>query len=178
MKRTLSFGLLLLSLACFPALSEGDDKKPDTSAASFTSVGDVSGILQKVDSGSITLRLTGVTLQGGGRGRSPQAKENHQDLKLELTPDYKVRILHLPPLTDDKGKPKQRSPEELQKLKGNSNLPGYTAEPDDLKPNQVVQVHLVKMRGAGADAKSFVSRIIIVSESNVAAQNEKKKDKN
>jgi len=83
-----------------------------------------------------------------------------------LTSDANIRILHLPPLLDENGKKVPRTPEELQKLKGNSNLPGYQAEFSDLKPNQIVTVQLVKLRGAkGDDAKKlYVSRVIINGE--------------
>ncbi len=181
MRRILSYGLVLLGLACLPALSRGDDKnnkKPDLSAASFTKAGEVAGVLQSADKDSITLRLSGVTLQSGGYGKGVQAKENHQDLKFELTPDCKVRVAHLPPLTDDKGKPKKRTPEEIQKLKGAGKLPGYAAEISDLKSNQIVEVQLSKIKGAGPEGKSYVSLILIKGEINTPAKPDGKKDKN
>ncbi len=180
MSRSICWTLLGLSLFGFTVTLRADDKdkKADPpSSASLTSVGDMNGVLQSADSGAITLRLNQISLQGGGRGKGMKAKENHQDLKLEMTSDCKVRVQHLPTLTDEKGNKKARSPEELQKLKGNSTLPGYMAETSDLKPGQILQVHLVKTRGAGADAKSFVSRILIMGDGSVANPPAEKKSK-
>ncbi|MFL5340771.1 MAG: hypothetical protein ACJ8F7_11530 [Gemmataceae bacterium] len=177
MSRTIRWGLLTVSLLCLPvAVRAGDDKKNDP-PASYTTVGDVPGVIESADGSSVTLRQSQYSVQRS-KTKGNQVKENHQDVKFELAPDCKIRMKHLPPLTDEKGNKKQRTPEELQKLKGNSNLPGYAAEASDLKAGQIVTLHLVKMKGE-KDAKPMVARIIIEGEAPAAPQsdNKKKSDK-
>jgi len=63
----------------------------------------------------------------------------------------KVRTLQLPIDFDEKGKPKRYSAQELKDLKGpDPKLPGYTADFDSLKPEQVVKVYLARKKGAKA----------------------------
>src|SRR5262249_34114024 len=134
--------------------------------AAFTSVGDVTGYVEQFKDGeSITLRFTAVSIQGGGRRGGAKAKETSQNQLYELTPEAKIRFEHLPPLLDEKGHKMQRKPEEVEKLRGDGSLPGYAAEATDLHPNQIVKVHLVKIKGTkGTEAKAFASRIIIMGE--------------
>src|SRR5262245_51527121 len=59
---------------------------------------------------------------------SKPAKDSTHDFVLKLTDDVVVRTKELPDKLDEKGNPAKYTPEELQKLKGNPNLPGYAAE--------------------------------------------------
>ena len=59
----------------------------------------------------------------------------------------KVRQKDLPPVYNDKGKPRKYTKAELKELKGpNKNLVGYTASFDNLRPNQKVRVYLAKQK--------------------------------
>jgi hypothetical protein len=176
MLRSVPFGLALtlLAFASPNALSadkneKNDNKKPEVKApmaGEYTSVGEITGILAKADSSSITLRVSGLGLQkAGGRRSGPALKEVDHDYELQLTPDAKVRLMKLPPKTDEKGHKIGYTFDELVKLKGKSNLPGYEAETSDLKPGMILRLHLVKPRGEkDPQAKPFVNRVYIEGE--------------
>ena len=53
-----------------------------------------------------------------------------------------------PPAFDEKGNFKKYTAKELKELKGDSNLPGYEAGMDALKPGQTVKVYLAKATAA------------------------------
>src|SRR5437764_2007721 len=106
--RRVVWGVMLLGLSCGllataadkkagdkkPAEKKGDEKKPDLTAASFTSVGDVTGYVDQFKDGeSITLRFTAAPTQGGkGKGKGNQT--NNPASMFELTPDAKIRFEH------------------------------------------------------------------------------------
>src|SRR5713101_1384294 len=113
-----------------PAIMAADTEKKE-STEHYVSVGEFEVVLKSVSSTSITIQTTQVSLTGG-RNRGG-VKSTPKDLVLDFTSDLKVRLLHLPPVYDKDGKQTVRSPEELNKLKGNSALPGYEAEVSDLK---------------------------------------------
>jgi hypothetical protein len=65
-------------------------------------------------------------------------------VELHAADDMKVRT-SFPPLDyDEKGNPKKYTLRELKALKGPGKLPGYPAEFDNLRANQVVRVYLPK----------------------------------
>jgi len=188
MRCTWQIGLCVLVLASVARAEDAKEKKSDIPSTSQTyAANEITATVQDAkktnEGGSITIRVEGVTLTTGGSRSMPRAKGSHQDYVFDLTSDAKIRIMHLPPLLDDNGKKVSRTPEELQKLKGNSALPGYQAEIGDVKPKQIVKVQLVKLRSAkGDDAKKlYVSRVIILGTEEThpnAKQPEKKGDKN
>jgi hypothetical protein len=73
-------------------------------------------------------------------------KEESKNVELQASDDMKVRVKELPPVFDEKGKVKKLSPKELKERKGDTKLPGYTAELSDLKSNQTVTVYLAKKK--------------------------------
>ncbi|HWG46263.1 MAG TPA: hypothetical protein VN688_26110 [Gemmataceae bacterium] len=94
-------------------------------------------------------------------GKVKGVVEAKKSLRIELTigkdkkavewqaiDDVKVRMLNPPPQFDDKGRIKRYTRKELRELKGEDKSPGYPAEFSDLKPEQYVQVTLVKKKGA------------------------------
>lgn len=162
------------------AKKDKSDKKSDTkpttplATENHTKIGELLAVAKSTKApgkgGTITVTVSSFTSSKG------RPKESKQDLTYELTSDVVVRLLKLPPLTDEKGQKATRSPEELRKLKGNSNLPGYVAELSDIQANSVVKLTLVRVKGAPKDARPFVSRIYITGET-VDAPPEKKKGK-
>jgi hypothetical protein len=81
--------------------------------------------------------------------------DQHQNVDLQAADDVQVRTLQLPPVFDDKGNPHKRTADELKKLKGpDSKLLGYTAEFVNLKPGQIVEVTLGKVKTSGMDKTS------------------------
>jgi hypothetical protein len=110
-------------------------------------VGDWTGRVLKVsagDAGSLTLRVEQVTQVPRPGVRYPVAQRVAQDVEYPLAKNVIVRQMTLPPAVNDAGKPRQRTAEELRKLKGTGNLPGYAAEFSQLRPDDVVRVQLVQ----------------------------------
>src|SRR5207244_2869543 len=63
-----------------------------------------------------------------------------------------VRQLELPPAFDDKGFPIKRTAQEKRELRGKDpRLPGYKADFDDIKVDEMVQVTLSRKRDVSAD---------------------------
>ena len=136
-------------------------------------VGEWNGKVVKVSGGdaggTLTLRVDQVVARPAAGRRMP-VRPVASDLELPLAKDVAVRVLKLPPVEDDKGKPRQRTAEELRKLKGPSNLPGYIGEFSQVRADDVVRVHLVQPKRP-KDAKSsdpapkpLVAMIVIVNE--------------
>jgi hypothetical protein len=74
-------------------------------------------------------------------------KKATKDLKLEAGEKTKFRTLVLPVDYDEKGKIKKYSKKELRDLKGpNKRLPGYTAEFENLKKDQMVRIYPAKQK--------------------------------
>jgi hypothetical protein len=71
-------------------------------------------------------------------------KETTHNFKLHGNGDFQLRIEKLPPREGDDGKFKAYTPQELSKLKGNPNLPGYMADPKQLENDSQVKAYLVK----------------------------------
>jgi hypothetical protein len=63
-------------------------------------------------------------------------------VELHAVEDMKVRTASPPVELGDNGKPKRYTAKELKALRGNSKLPGYQADFDSLRANQVVRVYL------------------------------------
>jgi len=175
----IAFGTLVAG-CLLPALAAADNEQKEP-PEHYVSVGEVEVVLKSATSTSVTLQSNQAALPasvarllgGGGAG-----KGKPKDMVLDFTSDCKVRMLHLPPVFDKEGKKTVRSPDEINKLKGNSNLPGYEADPSDLKPNQVVKLTLVKPKNAlAAEAtKLYVKRVLIEKDPPVSKTPDKKPD--
>jgi hypothetical protein len=68
----------------------------------------------------------------------------NQEVELALVSNVTVRTKNLPSRFDDKGRVMKFTAKEIKELKGPGNLPGYTADFDDLQAGQVVQMSLGK----------------------------------
>ena len=107
-------------------------------------------------------------------------KQVQKNVDLQAADDLVVRQL-LPPVEyDEKGKPRKLTEKEKKDLKGpNPKLPGYNADFDNLKPDQIIAVTLVKKKGAAStkpkdkskdkdfladDERAQVKMIVIVTE--------------
>jgi hypothetical protein len=73
--------------------------------------------------------------------------EEHQSIEFQADDELKVRTAFAPVEYDDKGKPRRLSEKEKKELRGpDSSLPGYTADFDSLKQDQIVEVYLAKSK--------------------------------
>jgi hypothetical protein len=76
--------------------------------------------------------------------------DQHQNLDLQAVDDVQVRVLQLPPVHDEKGKPKKPTADELKELKGpDPKAPGYIANFGNLKPGQIVEITIGKGKVGG-----------------------------
>jgi hypothetical protein len=89
-----------------------------------------------------------------------------QDVKVMTIDDVKVRTKNPPVAYDDKGNKKKYTAKELKELKGDSKLPGYSAEFNDLKQNQVVEVSLVRKKSDKGSKQPLASVVLIISQPN------------
>jgi hypothetical protein len=72
-------------------------------------------------------------------------KDVSQKIDLDAPEDMKVRTMLLPLEFDEKGKPRRLTEKEKRALKGpDPALPGYTADLESLKPDQLVEIYLAK----------------------------------
>ena len=78
-----------------------------------------------------------------------QMRQITKDVELWPADDMKVRTLVLPQDFDEKGRPRRYTSKELRELKGpDPKLPGYTADFDSLKPDQIVKIYLARKNEA------------------------------
>jgi hypothetical protein len=129
----------------------------------------------------ITVQIPQPVLQPSGYGfRIGQVM---RDVEVRPSDDVKVRILQPPADFDEKGRPKRYTAKELKELKGTDpKLPGYTADFESLKADQIVKLYLAtrkeakgasrpKTRKKGkeedaseADNKPEVTMVVIIAE--------------
>jgi hypothetical protein len=166
------------------------------SAHKWVTIGDVAGVIQKIDKidkdGTLTLRVHFTTVQPGkvpsyayramGPARTPaqynqhmqmlqsalsyqmrttKVKDNVHDFVLRATDDIRVRTMHLPEKTDDKGQTVKYTQEELDKLKGKEVIAGYKAELSDLQVGMIIEVHLVTMKKTADDPDADTNQLYI-----------------
>jgi hypothetical protein len=96
---------------------------------------------------NITVQISHPVLQP--LGRSFRISQITRDFELQPSDDMKVRLLQPPADFDLKGRPKKYTTKELKDMKGSDpKLPGYAADFDSLKPDQVVKVYLAAKKDA------------------------------
>jgi hypothetical protein len=96
---------------------------------------------------NITVQISHPVLQPVGR--SFRVSQITRDFELQPSDDMKVRLLQPPADFDVKGRPKKYTAKELKDMKGSDpKLPGYAADFDSLKPDQVVKVYLAAKKDA------------------------------
>lgn len=162
--------LLLVGAIIFPAFAADKDEKKDDAPKpaaekapvpvpnneKWTTVGDMTGTLDKVNGTSISLKVEyqETSLQRSGRTVRPKVTNKSKDVDLILADDVKVRI-GTPPLEfDDKGAIKKYSPEELKSLKGGDTKTwGYASDTNALKTGDVVRVIVARKKTTGAKSK-------------------------
>lgn len=131
-------GALLLAVV-LPVL--GADEKPEVKE-------------KLIPTGKVTAKVARVPGTDKTLGLSIQVGRRWEKQEIPVHDDLKVRVAQLPPAFDDKGKPRKYTSKELEELKGpDRRLPGYAGSLEDLKPGQIVEVHLVRKAGAPKLAK-------------------------
>lgn len=88
------------------------------------------------------------------RRRNDEIVTRTQHVDFTADENVKIRIKDPPTEYDDKGNPMKLTKAELKKLKGpDPNLPGYTAEFEQVHVGQYVQVYLPKQKASKNTAK-------------------------
>jgi hypothetical protein len=96
-------------------------------------------------------------------------EEQQQMIPLQGVDELQVRVLKLPPVYNDKGRPRRYTVKELRELKGSGNAPGYRADLDDLREGQVVRVTLARKKaplkkGEAEEQSLLVTLVVILAE--------------
>jgi hypothetical protein len=179
-----------------PADAKADDKpadapKPPVSSGIFNpnagkatthSAGQVVITVSKVDSSTITAKMTELerntnrpTTSRRSRGGANHLHPVEKDKDYDLASDVKVRWNNLPKKADGTS----YTDKEYQALREPKGTPGYKADASDLKAGQTVRLYLSK--GSGKDDKLVVTTVMIVADAPKdapAADTPKKKKKN
>jgi hypothetical protein len=151
-------GLLLLICLLAPAraqdVKKGDVQEKKDAKEKQAHLGEIVARLSRVEGTQkvITIQVpqTSVVLVGGRLQLQIVPKE----VELLVADDLKVRVMQPPVEFDEKGKPRKRTAKELKELKGGDpKLPGYQADFDSLKPNQVVRLTLIGKKDTRGKAK-------------------------
>lgn len=166
--------LLLIGAILLPAFAadkdEKKDGKPDTpksalenlpvpAAEKWTTVGDMVGVLDKVNGASISLKVDyqETSIQRVGKTYRPKAVAKSKDVDLILADDVKVRVGAPPREFDDKGGIKKYTPEELKNLKGSdTKVWGYASDTNALKTGDVVRVIVGRKKSTASKSKGVV----------------------
>jgi hypothetical protein len=75
-------------------------------------------------------------------------EKNKQEVEVESTDEAVVRTAVPKEQFDEKGRVKKLTAKERRELRGDGKLPGFKAEFDDIQQDQIVEVRLVKKKGA------------------------------
>jgi hypothetical protein len=144
--------MLLGVVLVVPTLLAQDKDKKETpeQKEKLIKVGDILGKVTNIDANEKSFHL----------------QVGKQDVKVMTIDDVKVRTKNPPVAYDDKGNKKKYTAKELKELKGDSKLPGYSAEFNDLKQNQVVEVSLVRKKNDKGSKQPLASVVLIISQPN------------
>jgi hypothetical protein len=172
--RRFHLGTAICLALAVPVLADEKDAKKEK----LVQVGQIVGKLARVEGSQkyITLQVSQPilipTIRGARMGRpiiGVRVQQITQNIELLAHDDLKVRMLQPPADFDDKGKPRRYSSKELQELKGpDPKLPGYSAEFDNLRPDQIVRVSVAKKSGS----KQLVKPMLKTRKKDVDEENE------
>jgi hypothetical protein len=127
--------------------SKSDKKKKDDAGDGMVPAGQITAIVRNTGSSKkgITLGVETYELRLQGRRITPAKVTKNVDL--QPADDMVVRMLNPPPKFVD-GKAKPYTSKELKAMRGDSKLPGYSADLENLKADQIVQVQLIRKKDA------------------------------
>src|SRR3954447_5449820 len=142
---------LLLVGPAFAQKEKDKDKDKDLDKEKATQWVKVTTIRGKVtavyeDKRKLRVQIQVPTLQPNGR--TYKIEMQAKDVEVQAIHDVVVRMSYPKPDFDDKGRPKKYTKAELKELKGDSKLPGYKAEFGDVQTEQIVQITIVRKKGA------------------------------
>src|SRR5258708_6442750 len=127
--------------------SKPDKKKKNEDGDGMVSAGDLVGIVKNTGSSKkgITIGVQTYELQIQGFRLTPA--KVMKDVDFQPTEDMKVRMMN-PPAKFENGKVKRYTSKELKEMRGDGKLPGYSADLESLRSDQIVQLHLVRKKDA------------------------------
>lgn len=144
-------GFLAIGLVLVSTLAAQDKDKKDTpnqkdQKEKLITIGNFEGKITNIDAMEKSLHV----------------QNGRQNVKVMTVDDVKVRTKNPPIAYDDKGNKKKYTTKELKELKGDSKLPGYSADFDALKTNQYVQITLVRKK-SDKEAKQPLASVILIA---------------
>jgi hypothetical protein len=111
----------------------------------MVSAGELIGIVRNAGSSKKGITLAVETYELRLQGRRIAPAKVTKDVDLRPTDDMVVRMLN-PPAKFENGKARRYTSKELKDLRGDPKLPGYSAELESVKADQIVKVQLVRKK--------------------------------
>lgn len=127
------------------AESKTDKKKKAEPADGMVPAGELVGIVRHAGSSKKGITLGVETYELRLQGRRIAPAKVIKDVDLRPTDDMVVRMLN-PPAKFENGKARRYTSKELKEMRGDSKLPGYSAELESIKTDQLVKVQLVRKK--------------------------------
>ena len=176
-------------------LSAADEKKPadkpaETTAdwTKYVAVSEVQGEIVKLEKNGFLLKIPGPPQQKttgtGNNRRVTTVPGKAVQISFAYIEGSQIRWAKLAPKVDSNGKKVLRSAEEIAEFKKPAGVPGFAADPRDLKVGQTLELVLVRPREVPAakatQADWIVKRATILGEDPNAkpAEDPKKKKAN
>ena len=176
-------------------LAAADEKKPadkpaETTAdwTKYVAVSEVQGEIVKLEKNGFLLKIPGPPQQkttgSGNNRRVTTAPGKAVQISFAYIEGSQIRWAKLAPIVDSNGKKVLRSAEEIAEFKKPAGVPGFAADPRDLKVGQTLELVLVRPREVPAakatQADWIVKRATILGEDPNAktAEDPKKKKAN
>jgi hypothetical protein len=106
-----------------------------------------------------------------------KVRVHQSEYHFDFAADAQARIKQLPPKVDENGKRVAYTPVESQKLKGNSEIPGWKADISELKVGQLVEAHVVQLQTPDKEKKDvlMVRWALILNDTQEEAAKKKNK---
>ncbi len=156
-------------------LAAADEKKPAETTADWTkyaAVSEVQGEIIKLEKNGFLLKIPGPPQQKttgtGNNRRVTMVPGKAIQMSFAYIDGSQIRWAKLAPKVDSNGKKVLRTAEEIAEFKKPAGVPGFAADPSDLKVGQILDLILVRPRDIPAakatDADLVVKRATIVGE--------------
>jgi hypothetical protein len=127
--------------------SKSEKNKKAEPADGMVPAGELIGIVRNAGSSKKGITLAVETYELRLQGRRIAPAKVTKDVDLRPADDMVVRMLN-PPAKFENGKARRYTSKELRDLRGDPKLPGYSAELESVKADQIVKVQLVRKKDA------------------------------
>ena len=175
----IKFAMLIGVVLSASSLAAADEKKPAVKPAEtatdwtkYAAASEVQGEIVKLEKNGFLLKIPGPPQQkttGTGNNRRVTSTPGKAvQISFAYIEGSQIRCAKLAPKVDSNGKKVLRTAEEIAEFKKPAGVPGYAADPSDLKVGQILDLILVRPREIPAakatEADLIVKRATIVGE--------------